>query len=89
MARITNRLQKNTVHLYGSSGMYEPAEPGKNSIDKAGCANILTSPDMIGGRHIPGMTPNSTLVEMEVYKKPLVPGMVLNELLEKANKEAE
>ena len=67
--------------------MYEPAEPGKNSIDKGGCANILTSPDMIEGRHIPGMTPNSTLVEMEVYKKPLKPGMVLNELLEKANGE--
>ena len=89
MAKVTNRLEKNTVHLYGSSGMYEPAEPGKNSIDKAGCANLLTSPNMIEGRHIPGMTPNSTLVEMEVYKEPLVPGMVLTALLEKANKEVE
>ena len=64
--------------------MYEPSKPGKVSIDKGGCANILTSPDMIEGRHIPGMTPNSTLVEMEVYKEPLIPGMVLDTLLDKA-----
>ena len=87
MAKVTNRLEEHTVHLYGSSGMYEPAVPGEKSIDKGGCANLLTSPDMIEGRHIPGMTPNSTLVEMEVYRKPLVPGMVLNDLLKQANGE--
>ena len=84
MAKVTNRLEEHTVHLYGSSGMYESLIPGEKAADKCGCANVLTSPNMIEGGHIPGMTPNSTLVEMEVYKEPLKPGMVLNDLLDKA-----
>jgi trimethylamine-N-oxide reductase (cytochrome c) len=86
MAKITSRVEEHTVHCYGSSGMYEPSVPGECSIDKAGCINILTSGELIG-KNVPGMAPNSTLVEMEVYKEPLTPGMRLNELLKKANKE--
>lgn len=86
MSKITRRVEEHTVHCYGSSGMYEPSVPGECSIDKAGCINILTSGELIG-KNVPGMAPNSTLVEMEVYKEPLIPGMRLNELLKKANKE--
>ncbi|MDR0852437.1 MAG: pyrogallol hydroxytransferase large subunit, partial [Clostridiales Family XIII bacterium] len=84
MAKLTNRLEKHTVHIYGSSGMYEPSVPGEASDDKAGCINILTSGELIG-KNVPGMAPNSTLVEIEKFNGALIPGMVLNELLEKAN----
>jgi trimethylamine-N-oxide reductase (cytochrome c) len=84
MAKITNRLERHTVHIYGSSGMYEPSVPGEISDDKAGCINILTSGELIG-KNVPGMAPNSTLVEIEKYKGELIPGMRLNELLDKAN----
>jgi molybdopterin guanine dinucleotide-containing S/N-oxide reductase-like protein len=83
MAKITQRVQENTVHCYGSSGMYEPIIPGEPSLDKAGCINILTSGELIG-KNVPGMAPNSTLVEIEKYNEPLIPGMRLNQLLKEA-----
>jgi trimethylamine-N-oxide reductase (cytochrome c) len=87
MAKVTNRMEAHTVHCYGSSGMYEPVVPGEKSLDKGGCVNLLTSSAMIEGDWIPAMTPNSTLVEIEKYESPLVPGMRLNELLDKVNEE--
>jgi trimethylamine-N-oxide reductase (cytochrome c) len=84
IAKCTNRLEKHTVHCYGSSGMYEPIVPGECTTDKAGCVNILTSSQLMG-KNVPGMAPNSTLVEIERYAEPLVPGMRLYELLTQAN----
>ena len=86
MAKVTLRLQENTVHCYGSSGMYEPSVPGECSIDKAGCINILTSGDLMS-KNVPGMAPNSTLVEIEKYTEKLIPGMRLETLLDRVNKE--
>ncbi|MCL1829621.1 MAG: pyrogallol hydroxytransferase large subunit, partial [Oscillospiraceae bacterium] len=88
MTNVTFRLQENTVHCYGSSGMYEPTVPGECSSDKAGCINILTSGELIG-KNVPGMAPNSTLVEIEKYTEPLTHGMRLTELLDKVNKEGD
>jgi len=84
MAKITRRLQENTVHCYGSSGIYEPVSPGECSVDKGGCFNLLTPGELIG-KNTPGMAPNSTLVEIEKYDAPLVAGMRLYELLDKVN----
>jgi trimethylamine-N-oxide reductase (cytochrome c) len=81
IAKVTARLEEHTVHCYGSSGMYEPVAPGEKSLDKAGCVNLLTSGAMMDGGWIPAMTPNSTLVEIEKYNEPLIPGMRLYELL--------
>jgi len=67
--------------------MYEPVVPGEKTLDKAGCVNLLTSGAMIDGGRIPGMTPNSTLVEIEKHNEPLIPGMRLTELLDSVNKE--
>ena len=53
--------------------MYEPVVPGECSTDKAGCINILTSGKLIG-KNVPGMAPNSTLVEIEKHKEPPIPG---------------
>jgi trimethylamine-N-oxide reductase (cytochrome c) len=83
MAQVTKRLEEHTVHCYGSSGMYEPSVPGECSTDKAGCINILTSGELMG-KNVPGMAPNSTLVEIEKYNEPLIPGMRLCELLQEA-----
>jgi trimethylamine-N-oxide reductase (cytochrome c) len=80
-ARVTRRLEPYTVHCYGSSGMYEPTVPGEPSLDKGGCINILTPGELIG-KNVPGMAPNSMLVEIEKYTEPLVPGMRLYDLLE-------
>ena len=85
MAQVTLRLQENTVHCYGSSGMYEPIVPGEISPDKAGCINILTSGELIG-ENVPGMAPNSTLVEIEKYNEPLTHGIRVTELLDKVNR---
>ncbi|MDR2089529.1 MAG: molybdopterin-dependent oxidoreductase [Clostridiales Family XIII bacterium] len=85
-ARVSNRLEKHTVHCYGSSGMYEPVAPGECSEDKAGCVNILTSGKLMG-KNVPGMAPNSTLVEIEKYDGALIPGMRLYALLERARGE--
>ena len=81
VAKVTVRLEENTVHCYGSSGIYEPVDPGEKSMDKGGCVNLMTSGAMIDGWRIPGMTPNSTLVEIEKYTEPLIPGMRLYDLL--------
>ena len=86
VAKLTKRLQENTVHSYCSSGMYEPLVPGEHSTDKGGCVNLLTSGELMG-ENVPAMAPNSTLVEIEKYNEPLVPGMRLTELLDKVNNE--
>jgi trimethylamine-N-oxide reductase (cytochrome c) len=88
IAQVTLRLQENTVHCYGSSGMYEPEIPGECSTDKAGCINILTSGELMS-KYVAGMAPNSTLVEIEKYAGQLIPGMRLTGLLDKVNGGAE
>jgi trimethylamine-N-oxide reductase (cytochrome c) len=88
MAKVTRRLEEHTVHCYGSSGMYEPEVPGGCSADKGGCINILTANELIG-KNVPGMAPNSTLVEMEKYTRPLIPGMRLYDLLDRVNTEVD
>lgn len=66
-AIITERVRPGVVHSYGSSGNYDPLEPGKaGSIDRGGCVNILTSSRMLS-KNAPGMTPNSCLIEIEKW----------------------
>jgi molybdopterin guanine dinucleotide-containing S/N-oxide reductase-like protein len=68
IAVISERVPSGIVHSYGSSGNYDPIEPGKaGSLDKGGCVNILTSSRMMS-KHAPGMTPNSCLIEIEKWE---------------------
>jgi trimethylamine-N-oxide reductase (cytochrome c) len=83
IAKITNRLEPHTIHIYGSSGMYETVLPGEASDDKGGCANVLTSGELIG-KNVPGMAPNSTLVEIEKCENMPDAGMRLNDIVNKA-----
>jgi trimethylamine-N-oxide reductase (cytochrome c) len=55
-------------------------------MDKGGCVNLLTSGELIS-KNVPGMAPNSTLIEIEKYDEPLIPDMHLNDLLKSLNGE--
>jgi molybdopterin guanine dinucleotide-containing S/N-oxide reductase-like protein len=64
IADVTERMKPGVVHMYTSSGKYDPLEPGKRwSVERAGCVNILTSGRMMA-KNVPGMAPNSTLIEI-------------------------
>ncbi len=67
-AMVTERMRPGVVHSYGSSGIYDPLEPGKPySIDRGGCVNILTSSRLMS-KNAPGMAPNSVLIEIEKWE---------------------
>ena len=56
------------VHSYEGSSKYDPLEPGKaGSTDRGGCVNLLT-PSRMMSKNVPGMAPNSCLVEMERWE---------------------
>ena len=64
IAQITERMLPGVVHSYEGSSLYDPVEPGNpNSPDKGGCVNMLSSSRMMSA-NVPGMSPNSTLVEV-------------------------
>ncbi|NLO48139.1 MAG: hypothetical protein GX111_07475, partial [Clostridiales bacterium] len=67
VARVTYRVEENTIHAYGSSGIYNPTEPGKTTMEIGGCVNILTPGRLIGDM-VPGMAPNSTLLDVRKYE---------------------
>jgi hypothetical protein len=67
VARVTYRVKENTIHAYGSSGIYNPVIPGEASMDIGGCVNIL-SPGKLMGSKVPGMAPNSTLLDVCRYE---------------------
>jgi trimethylamine-N-oxide reductase (cytochrome c) len=65
-AQVTERLLPGTVHSYESCADYDPlGEPGE-SVDRAGCINILT-PSRFITKHSSGMAPNSCLVQVEKH----------------------
>jgi len=69
IAVVTQRVLPGIVHSYGSSTSYDPLEPGKvKSIDRGGCVNLLTSSRMMS-RHVPGMAPNSCLIEIVKWEE--------------------
>lgn len=68
IAVLTERVRPGIIHSYASSAKYDPLIPGKpDSIDKGGCVNLLTSSRMLS-RNVPGMTPNSCLIEIEKWE---------------------
>lgn len=64
IAQVTERVKPGVVHSYESSGQYDPVEPGKpGSVDRGGCVNLLT-PSRMMSQNVPGMAPNSCLIEI-------------------------
>ena len=87
-AHITYRCEINTIHAYGSSGIYNPTVPGETSMDICGCVNILTPGRLIGDM-VPGMAPNSCLMDIRKYDCDLPKGQMFEDKLDKVAKEAD
>jgi molybdopterin guanine dinucleotide-containing S/N-oxide reductase-like protein len=68
MAVVTGRIRPGTIHSYASSALYDPLQPGNpDSPDRGGCVNMLTTSRMMS-KHVPGMTPNSCLIEIQKWE---------------------
>jgi trimethylamine-N-oxide reductase (cytochrome c) len=68
IAVVTGRVRPGVIHSYASSALYDPLTPGDpNAIDKGGCVSILTPARMMS-KNVPGMTPNSCLIEIEKWE---------------------
>jgi molybdopterin guanine dinucleotide-containing S/N-oxide reductase-like protein len=64
IAQITERIRPGVVHSCEGSGKYDLIEPGNpDSPDRGGCVNTLT-PSRLISKNVPGMAPNSCLIEM-------------------------
>ena len=69
IAEVTERMREGVLHSYYGSGRYDPLEPGNpDSPDKGGCVSILT-PERMLSKNVPGMAPNSCLVEIERWER--------------------
>ena len=67
-AVITGRVRPGVIHSYASSAKYDPLQPGQaGSVDKGGCVAVLTPSRMLS-KNVPGMTPNSCLIEIEKWE---------------------
>jgi trimethylamine-N-oxide reductase (cytochrome c) len=68
IAEVTERMRPGVAHSYYGSGKYDPLEPGNpDSIEKGGCVSILTPSRMLS-QNVPGMAPNSCLIEIEKWE---------------------
>jgi len=66
-AVVTERVREGVVHSPVSSAKYDPLEPGNpRSVDRGGCVALLT-PGRMMSKNVPGMAPNSCLIEMEKW----------------------
>ncbi len=64
IAHVTERVRPGVIHSYEGAARYDPLEPGKaGSTDKGGCVNLLTPGRMVS-KNVPGMAPNSCLIEI-------------------------
>lgn len=64
VAQITERIRPGVIHTYEGSSKYDPLEKGEpGSVDRGGCINLLT-PSRMMSQNVPGMSPNSCLVEI-------------------------
>ena len=64
IAQVTERMRPGVVHSYEGSSSYDPVETGNPaSPDRGGCVNIL-SPGRLMSANVPGMAPNSCLIEV-------------------------
>ena len=68
IAQITERCRPGVIHSYEGSGIYDLIEPGNPaSPDRGGCVNVLT-PGRMMSKNVPGMAPNSCLIEMAKWE---------------------
>jgi trimethylamine-N-oxide reductase (cytochrome c) len=64
IAHVTERVRPGVIHSFEGAARYDPLEPGKaGTTDKGGCVNLLTPARMVS-KNVPGMAPNSCLIEI-------------------------
>ncbi|MBN1191049.1 MAG: molybdopterin-dependent oxidoreductase [Dehalococcoidales bacterium] len=69
IAIVSERVRPGVVHSYEGSSLYDPVEPGNpSSPDRGGCVNMLSSGRTIS-QNVPGMAPNSTLIEVSRWEE--------------------
>jgi trimethylamine-N-oxide reductase (cytochrome c) len=67
-AVVTERVQPGVIHSYASGAKYDPLIPGKaGSTDRGGCITLLVPSRMLS-QNVPGMAPNSCLVEIRKWE---------------------
>jgi len=88
VARVTYRVEENTIHAYGSSGIYNPVVPGEASMDIGGCVNVLV-PGRLMGDLVPGMAPNSALLDVCKWEDEIPSTQHFEHKLDKVAKEAD
>jgi trimethylamine-N-oxide reductase (cytochrome c) len=67
-AVVTERVQSGVIHSYASGAKYDPLIPGKaGSTDRGGCVTLLVPTRMVS-KNVPGMAPNSCLVEIRKWE---------------------
>ena len=68
VAHVTERARPGVIHSYEGSASYDPIEPGKaGTTDRGGCVNLLTPGRMLS-QNVPGMAPNSCLIEIRKWE---------------------
>jgi molybdopterin guanine dinucleotide-containing S/N-oxide reductase-like protein len=68
IAKITERIKPGIIHSYVSSAKYDPLEPGKaSSLDRGGNICLLVPGRMLS-KNVPGMAPNSCLIEISKWE---------------------
>jgi molybdopterin guanine dinucleotide-containing S/N-oxide reductase-like protein len=68
IADVTERMRPGVVHSYEGSSSYDPVEAGNPlSPDRGGCVNLLSSSRLMS-QNVPGMAPNSVLIEIAKWE---------------------
>jgi trimethylamine-N-oxide reductase (cytochrome c) len=68
IAQVTERMRPGVIHSYEGSSLYDPLEAGNPaSPDKGGCVSLLTSGRLMSS-NVPGMAPNSCLIEVAKWE---------------------
>jgi molybdopterin guanine dinucleotide-containing S/N-oxide reductase-like protein len=68
IAHLTERIRRGVIHSYEGSSQYDPINPGDPmSPDRGGCVNLLTPSRMLS-KNVPGMAPNSCLVDFALWE---------------------
>ena len=89
VAHITRRVNPETIHVYTSSGIYNPVELGKaGAVEKGGSINVLT-PGRLMGDYIPAMVPNSCNIDVVKAEADPNPGQGWEYMLEAVDKQQE
>ena len=88
VARVTYRVEEHSIHAFCSSGIYNPVVPGEASMEIGGSINVLTPGRMMGDM-VPGMAPNSCLIDICKYEGELPSSQLFEHKLDKVAREAD